>query len=580
MLCASTVFAAEEFGSLPPPPTAPPAQQQALYYLTLAVNGYSDNLVVPVSVNGDRYAADASELARRHIKLPTSATGQIEINTLPDVTVFYDSQVQQLNAGGGSGTPRLSARSSTGLLFNYNLFYTSPPQQGDTMNALMEQRLFSDYGTLSNSGLWVIKSSYTDDGSRYRRYDTYWRYSGSGRVVSYQLGDLISNSLTWGQSARMAGLRMGRNFNLRPDIVTYPMLQYACSAAVPSTLDLFINGFKTSSMALNSGPFTLTNTPYLNGVGEATIITTDAQGRQIATSMPFYVSNTLLRQGLSDFDLSVGLLRQTYGLGQDRYASDPAFRGFYRYSVTQNLTLARHGETVRGLSLLGAGADMAVGRWGTLSTAYSHSERDGRGQQYVFGYPYYGNTVGFNVQHQRRTLRYQDLSTYATPGNMSKESLQATLSSMLFGPANGTVGMSYFAITTFNDPRTELVNLSYTRQLWGNSTLYLAANKTLGDRGHSAQIQVIIPFGSSDTFNTSMQRNNQGENLTTLGVTRTLPLDGGFGWNLAYSAGNDPYHQGTLVGEVRITRYRGDLWQRGEPNALGRNERLGNLSGW
>lgn len=163
---------------------------------------------------------------------------------------------------------------------------------------------------------------------------------------------------------------------------------------------------------------------------------------------------------------------------------------------------------------------------------------------------------------------------------MSKESLQATLSSMLFGPANGTIGIGYFAITPFNDPRTELVNFSYTRQLWGNSTLYMAANKTLGDRGYSAQIQVIIPFGNRDTFNTSMQRNNQGENLTTLGVTRTLPLDGGFGWNLAYSAGNDPYHQGTLSWLGQYNQIQGGhLWQRGEPNALGRNERLGNLSG-
>ena len=574
ILSASASLAAQEFGDLPPPPTAPPAQEQALYYLTLAVNGLSDNLVVPVTVIGNRYAVDATELTRRHIKLPANASGQIDINTLPDVTVFYDNRVQQLqltiptawlpqqqlNAGDGSGTPRLSARSSTGLLFNYNLFYTSPPQQGDTMNALMEQRLFSDYGTLSNSGLWVIKSPYTDDGSRYRRYDTYWRYSDSERMVSYQFGDLISNSLTWSQSARMAGLRIGRNFNLRPDIVTYPMLQYAGSAAVPSTLDLFINGFKTSSMALNSGPFTLTNTPYLNGAGEATIITTDAQGRQIATSVPFYVSNTLLRQGLSDFDLSVGVLRQTYGLSQDRYASDPAFSGFYRYGVTQNLTLAGHGETVRDLTLFGAGADMAVGRWGTLSTAYSHSERSRGGQQYVFGYSYYGNTVGFNVQHQRRTSHYQDLSTYITPGNMSKESLQATLSSALFGSANGTVGIGYFAITPFNDPRTELVNLSYTRQLWGNSTLYLAANKTLGDRGYSTQLQVIIPFGSNDTFNTSVQRNNQGESLTTLGVTRTLPLDGGFGWNLAYSAGNAPYHQGALSWRGPYNQIQGGIY--------------------
>ncbi|QZN94481.1 fimbria/pilus outer membrane usher protein [Symbiopectobacterium purcellii] len=393
ILCASRTFAAQAFGDLPPPPTALPVQEQALYYLTLAVNGYSDNRVIPVSVNGDRYAIDASELTRRHIRLPENAAGSVDINGLPDVTVFYDMQKQQLqltiptdwlpqqrfDTGSNNGIPRLSAQSSTGLLFNYNLFYTSPPHQGDSMNALMEQRLFSEHGILSNSGLWVIKNPYADEGSRYRRYDTYWRYSDSERMVSYQLGDFISNSLTWTQSMRMAGLRIGRNFNLRPDIVTYPMLQYAGSAAVPSTLDLFINGFKTSSTALNSGPFTLTNTPYLNGAGEATIITTDAQGRQISTSVPFYVSNTLLRQGFSDFDLSVGVLRRTYGMGQDRYTSDPAFSGFYRYGVTQSLTLAGHGENVRDLSLLGAGADMSVGRWGTLSTAYSRSEQQGSG---------------------------------------------------------------------------------------------------------------------------------------------------------------------------------------------------------
>lgn len=90
------------------------------------------------------------------------------------------------------------------------------------------------------------------------------------------------------------------------------------------------------------------------------------------------------------------------------------------------------------------------------------------------------------------------------------------------------------------------MNLSYTRQLWGNSTLYLAANKTLGDRGYSAQIQVIIPFGNQDTLHTSVQRNNRGESLTTVGVTRTQPFEGGFSWNVAYSAGNAPYHQGSL----------------------------------
>ncbi|MGK2889015.1 MAG: hypothetical protein ACSLEN_07495 [Candidatus Malihini olakiniferum] len=47
-------------------------------------------------VIGDRYAVDATELACRHIKLPANATGEIDINALLDVTVFYDSRVQQL----------------------------------------------------------------------------------------------------------------------------------------------------------------------------------------------------------------------------------------------------------------------------------------------------------------------------------------------------------------------------------------------------------------------------------------------------------------------------------------------------
>lgn len=575
-LYGAPLLAAQEYGDLPPPPTAQPVSAPALYYLTLSVNGQSDNLIVPVSVNGDRYALDAAELTQRHVRLPANASGQVEVNALPEVGVAYDDTLQQLkltvpsdwlplqniDTGGAAGREHQQARSSPGLLFNYNLFYSSPAREGDSLNTLLEQRFFSDYGTFSNSGLHVMKSPSNDSAraSGYHRYDTYWRYSDSTRMISYQVGDLISNSLTWSQSARMAGLRIGRNFNLRPDIVTYPMLQYSGSAAVPSTMDLFINGFKTSSRELNAGPFSLTNTPYLNGAGEATIITTDAQGRQVSTTVPFYVSNSLLREGLSDFDLSLGVLRRTYGLRHDSYDADPAFSGFYRYGITNNVTLSTQAETVNDLYLLGTGADMTIGRWGTLSAAYSQSERDGRGHQYVLGYSYYGGDFGVNVQHQRRNENYQDLSTYITPGILSKQSLQATVSSHLFGRGNGTVGIGYFDITSFNSSRTQLMNLSYTRQLWANTTVYLAVNKTLGASGYNAQLQFIIPFGESDTLDTGVQRNSQGDTLTTLGVTRPMPTQGGLGWNVAYSAGSDPYHQGSLSWRGPYNQVQGGVY--------------------
>ncbi|MGV8566355.1 hypothetical protein ACV34R_30820, partial [Pseudomonas aeruginosa] len=80
--------------------------------------------------------------------------------------------------------------------------------------------------------------------------------------------------------------------------------------------------------------------------GEATVVTTDAQGRQVVTSLPFYVSNTLLARGLSDFDLSVGRLRDDYGLRNFSYA-DNAASGIYRYGVSDRLTLSTHAEAAR-----------------------------------------------------------------------------------------------------------------------------------------------------------------------------------------------------------------------------------------
>ena len=52
--------------------------------------------------------------------------------------------------------------------------------------------------------------------------------------------------------------------------------------------------------------------PYINGAGQATVITTDALGRRVNTTVPFYVASNLLQTGMSDFSVSTGLLRRNY----------------------------------------------------------------------------------------------------------------------------------------------------------------------------------------------------------------------------------------------------------------------------
>lgn len=81
-------------------------------------------------------------------------------------------------------------------------------------------------------------------------------------------------------------------------MITYPLPQFKGQAALPSTVDLLINGQKANSSDVQSGPFILNNVPFINGKGEAVIVTTDSVGRQVATSVPFYISNTLLKTGV------------------------------------------------------------------------------------------------------------------------------------------------------------------------------------------------------------------------------------------------------------------------------------------
>ena len=78
------------------------------------------------------------------------------------------------------------------------------------------------------------------------------------RMLHLLLGDIITGSkTTWGSSVRLGGFQVQRNYSTRPDLITYPLPQFIGQAALPSTVDLIINGQKTSSTEVQSGPFIL-----------------------------------------------------------------------------------------------------------------------------------------------------------------------------------------------------------------------------------------------------------------------------------------------------------------------------------
>lgn len=482
---ASVTACAATYDSLPAPAASYSDKQEYELYLSVSVNGNLLASAAPVKVIAGRYWIAADVLRQAHIPLQTQ-DALVDVTTIPSVKVEYDRPGQMLNLrvpdnwlpeqriGETTGQNYQAAISSPGMLFNYDAYSLFSSGGTQTTSTYTETRLFGPPGVLSNNA--VIRQNWSSTGYEqqgFMRYDTLWKYSDSEQMISYQAGDVVSNALTWSSSVRMGGLRLSRNFSVRPDLVTYPLLNLSGSAAVPSSVDLFINGYKTSSAQINGGPYTLTNVPWISGAGEATVVTTDALGRQVSTSIPFYVSNTLLREGLSDFDFTLGALRNNYGIKSADYGAG-ALSAIYRYGVNNWLTLSTHTEDRKGLTNAGIGSDIGVGNLGTLSLSTSASRGDGSGNQLTAGYSYYASSWGVNYQHIRRSADYNNLSTYGSVAALSRQSDQATLSLSPWDRALGSFSIGYFDIKAEDNSHTRLMNLSWSRSLWQSSSLNLS----------------------------------------------------------------------------------------------------------
>ncbi|PMR73991.1 fimbria/pilus outer membrane usher protein [Billgrantia endophytica] len=554
---------------LPPPPRLGeiPATANATLFLELVVNQRSSGQVVPVQMQDGHYFVAATDLSKVGLQLPADSRGKVQVDAVADMRAEYDGSRLRLlldvpphwlpeqQLGRSQVFERTPAQSSFGALLNYQAYSNAPDHGLSYTSVWNELRLFGSYGVLSNTGTYQHPYSNNSPlGRRYLRHDTYWRHSDENRILTYELGDFINNPLAWNTPVRMAGVQISRDFSLRPDVITYPLPQFSGEAAVPTTVDLFIDGYKNSSENVNPGPFSITNVPFITGAGEAVVVTTDALGRQVTTTMPFYISSSLLRPGLSDFSFATGVLRRDYGLKNFSYGTGVA-NGSYRYGVNDYFTLESHAEAASSFALGGLGGVFRLGNLGTLNAAYSGSRQHGEeGNQVAAGYQYTRSRFNVGVQHTRRSSDYGDLSSHDNNYRFSRRSTQVNAS---VSPAQlGSFGVGYFDIKAHDNSRTRLLNLSWSKSLWADSNLLLSANREIGGDDWAFGMQLMIPFGGRSSVSTSFERSADKLETRRIDYRRSVPSEGGFGWDLAYTDSDsaDAYRQASLT-------WRGDRLQ-------------------
>ena len=553
------------------------------FYLDLVINTYSTQNVIPVLVRDNNYLILKRELEKLEIDYskftsPSDLTdddlAQLGLDTLTEdwvkleangegYSVKYQSQNQQLQLnlptdwlpeqmlGKDYWYKQAPAKSGIGLLNNFDAYYYIPDQGGSAFNLFTEQRFFSPMGTLINSGIY--SSIEGEQGQKkqneYIRYDTTWRYDDENSIYTVEVGDLYSlNKNSWASSVRMGGIQIRKNYSIRPDLITYPLPQFKGEVGLPSTVDLFINGSKNSTEQLQPGPFLITNVPFINGRGEAVIVTRDAVGRQVSTTVPFYVSGDLLKKGMFDYSFSLGKLRENYGLKNFDYG-DFVSSFDSRYGVNNWLTGEFHLEGNEKVWNAGVGSVITLKNFGVLNTSYTHSSveespfstnsNEGDGHQFTVGYQYQQSHFGFNASHSRRSRNFSNLANYYSSTLSSVNSDESTNANVyISGENTGTFGVGYFNIQRSNFENTELLSLSWAPVLpnfWEGASASISANQDLNEKTWSAALQLSFPLGRTPSrINAGYQYQENGGNSSYLNYSYQMPTDGGFGVDLTH----------------------------------------------
>lgn len=563
-------FGAQEDDALPPPPDAQALNQQAQFRLSLVFNQWDSGLVVPVTQRNGQFFVSRADLQRAGLPGDKFPADEVNVSAQKDVQTQYDSAGQRLLMTVpnewlpsqaimlGKNEASFKPLSGTGALFNYDLYASHAQNSGSQASVWHELRVFSGNLSLSSTGTFRqdLSGYNTSSGEGYRRYDTTLTGTDEEDILSWSAGDVVSDALSWSNSVRMGGISIGRDFSLRPDLITYPLPAFSGEAAVPSTVDVFINGYRSGSTQLQPGPFTLTNLPYINGSGDAVLVTTDALGRQVSTTLPFYVASDLLKPGLSDGAFTLGSLRRDYGI--DNFSYGPAAAsGSYRYGVNDFWTLESHAEGAQSLALGGVGTLVKLGRFGVVNGAWSHSEMRGQsGQQVNWGYQYNTNVFNIGTQHSRRDRGFGNLALYDSPdsyddnnqpiASLSRSTDQYSLSVNL--GRFGNLGAAWIDLRSFDDDKTQLLNLSWSKNLWGNSSFYLAASHDPAQNGWSLALSLQVPLGASDNAALSVESTPDAGSSQRVNYNHAMPSNGGFSWNMAYAhqSKDDDYQQASL----------------------------------
>lgn len=477
--------------------------------------------------------------------------GWLRLDAVPGIAYRYDAPTQRLILNvapalwglqqvGYDVEPPPDIRRDPGGLVTYRL-YADRIDGWNTLGSYSLLRWFGPFGAIETSLL-----GRADGSDRFmRRLETRWVYSNPERLWTWTAGDFITGALGWTQATRMAGLQLRSNFGLRPDLVTIPLARFSGEAAVPSSVELYINDVRNVDGQLREGPYVVEAVPRIAGAGTATFVVTDALGRVTETHLPIYVDRRLLAAGLTDFSLQAGVLRTGYASADDRYFGPLVGSGSARYGASDALTLEAHTELGGRVAVMGVGALWAPWRrYGLVSGSIARSGGSSKAYQYSLGYQWVAGGWGIDLQSRRRTSGFRDLADLTrnigvpTRFKRIRDLDQATV---WIPVRRGSLGLTVFRWREREQKAHHTGTITLTQTV---RRVSVSAN-VFGDElnGRRGGLSLSIPLGGARYASAGVHRQSSDLTTSSFAVQRSAPYGGGWGWRAQGGTRGEPYTQ-------------------------------------
>ena len=478
----------------------------------ITVDGRSRARMITVAGSGSALTINAEDARAAGLPVPDGVDGPIKLADLKLYEWKYDSLRQRLSVklfrhGDGDNLKDFAARGEAAsesapllaLRVDYDLTATVARGHSSAGGLVSATVVYGNFALNSSA------RAATDPqlGSpALLRLDTTARLAFPEKGWSASVGDFVSAGSQSQRAVRMGGVQIASDFDLRPDLVTVPLPEFAGSVAVPTTIDVLAGDQRYNLGEVAPGDFTVRNVPSQPGRGEASVILRDALGREVVQTARFYISNELLAPHTTGFAVNAGFVRRRYGIVSNDYGQLAA-TAYVRRGLSSYLTLEASGEWTRGVGNAGVRGDFVIAKV-ALATVEARMSRDsiaGTGTLLHIALESVGPKLGGSIRATLPSANYRDVATRLGDDPPPRE--YAAQFFYRFS-ADSELQLSYarqqyrsLLPTGLGDRDSEVLNANFRARLSTRATLFAGGGMRRGSSGtsYSAAIGISLSLG-------------------------------------------------------------------------------------